>query len=81
MVEQFFKFVDVEIEKKKIHSFKKAIKLVGLDIKNILVSYKFSCLTGSSNSVALTLLLIIVFGFPTLISIIYDSKEITQFKY
>ena len=32
-------------------------------------------------SIALTLLLIVVFWFPNLISIIYDSKEIVQFKY
>ena len=45
---------------------------------------KMFYLTGSSTnicSIALTLLLIVVFGFLTLISTIYDSKEIEQFKY
>ena len=32
-------------------------------------------------SIALTLLLMIVFGFLTLIIIIYNSKEIVEFKY
>ena len=41
-------------------------------------------LTGSSTnfcSIALTLLLIVAFWFPILISIICDSKVIVQFKY
>ena len=41
MAEQFLKFVDVKNEKKKIHSSKKEISLVELDITKILAPNKF----------------------------------------
>ena len=40
-VEQFLKFVDAKNEKKKIHSSKKEISLVELDITKILAPNKF----------------------------------------
>ena len=54
--------------------FYTAFQLFGID-KDVLGSSMNIC------SIALTLLLIVVSWFPTVISIIYDSIEIMQFKY
>ena len=49
-----------------------------------LVLSRMFFLTGSTTnffSIALTLILIVAFWFPILVSITYDSKKIVQFKY
>ena len=43
MTKQFLKFVDIEIEKKKFHSSKKAIGVNNVDVEKVFVCHEIVC--------------------------------------